>query len=103
MTYASQSLSEAIQNHKITNFKGLAVPWSISRVETYNHGMNFAVITDHSASKASRDKSLLTGQLLRRGEKYSRYNFDIICRASKEQVVPDFIPRIYLTEMSVTD
>ena len=30
------------------------------------------------------------------------YDFDVIYCAGKEHVVPDFLSRIYLTEMSVT-
>ena len=64
--------------------------------------MNFTIITDHSALKALKDKSILTGRLLRRAEKLLEYDFDVIYCAGKEHVVPDFLSRIYLTEMSVT-
>ena len=42
------------------DLEGLAVSWAISYFETYIHGMNLKIITDHSALK---DKSLLTGIL----------------------------------------
>ena len=48
----------------ITNLKGLAVSWAISHFETYIHGMNFTVITDHSALKALEEKSSLTKRFI---------------------------------------
>ena len=95
-------MNEAERNYRITNLKGLAVLWAISHFETYIHGMNFTVISDHSALKALKDKSILTGCLLRRAEKLLEYDFDVIYCAGSEHVVPDFLSRIYLTEMSVT-
>ena len=64
--------------------------------------MNFTVITDHSALKALKDKLLLTGHLLHRAEKLLDYDCNVIYCASKEHVVPDFLSRIYLTEISFT-
>ena len=49
--------------------------WGISYFETYIHGMHFTVITDHSALKDLKDKSILTGRLLRRAEKLLEYKF----------------------------
>ena len=62
--------------------------------------MHFTVITDHSALKALRDKSILTGRLLRRAEKLLEYNFDIVCCSGKGNVVPYFLLRIYLVELN---
>ena len=75
VAYASQLLSKAERNYGITDLEGLAVPWAISHFETYIHGMHFTVITDHLALKALKDKSFLTGRLLRRAEKLLGYDF----------------------------
>ena len=47
VAYASRSLSKAERNYGITDLEGSAVPWAISHFETYKHGMDFTVITDH--------------------------------------------------------
>ena len=78
VAYASQLLSKAERNYGITDYEGLAVFWAISHFETYIHGMIFTVITDHSALKALKEKSVLTGRLLKRAEKLLKYNFDIV-------------------------
>ena len=61
------------------------------------------VITDHYAMKAFKDKSLLTGRLLGRAEKLLENDFDVIYWAGQEHVVPDFLSRIYLAEMTVSE
>ena len=78
MVYAIQLLSKTERDYKFTYLKGLAVLWTISHFETYIHGMHFTVITDHLALKALEDKFILTGRLLRRGEKLLDKNFDVI-------------------------
>ena len=65
--------------------------------------MHFTVITDHLALKALKDKSVLTGRLLRRAEKLLKYNFDIVYRSGNENVVPDFLLRLYLVELTSPD
>ena len=78
----------------------MAVSWAISYFETYIHGMPFTIITDHSALKALKDKFLLSARLLKRAEKLLKYNFDVIYWAGKDYMVPDFLSRIYIAEMS---
>ena len=45
----------------------------------------------------------MTGRLLQRAEKLLEYDFDVIYWASQEHVVPDFLSRIYLAEMFVSE
>ena len=103
MVYANWSLSDAEHNYGIADLEGLAVYRAISHFETYIHGMQFTVTTDHSALKALKDKSLLTCRLLQRAEKLLEYNFDVIYWAGQEHVVPNFLSIIYLAEMSVSE
>ena len=58
VAYASWSLRKAERNYGFTDLKGLAVSWAIIYFEAYIHGMHFTVITDHSAMKALKDKSI---------------------------------------------
>ena len=62
--------------------------------------MNFTIITNHSAFKSLKDKSLLTGRILRKAEKLLEYDFGIIYQSGKEHVVPDFLSIFCLVEMS---
>jgi len=58
--------------------------------------MHFTIITNHSALKAIKRKTILTGRLLRRAEKLMEHNFDIIYRSGSENIVPNFLPQIYV-------
>ena len=50
--------------------------------------------------KALKHKSVLTGRLLRRAKELHEYDFDIIFCSVKDNVVPDFLSRIYLVELT---
>ena len=100
VAFARRLLSKAEKNYGVTNFEGLTVSWAISHFETYIHGMHFIVITDHSALKALKGKSILTGRLLRRADKLLEYDFDVIYCSGRDNVVPDFLSRIYLVELT---
>ena len=99
IAYANRSLRKAERNYRITTLKDLAVSWAISYFETYIHGIKFSIITDYSALKDLKLKSLLTGRLLRRAEKLLEYDFDIIYKSRKEHVFPVFLPILYLFQM----
>ena len=58
--------------------------------------MYFTVITDHLALKALKDKAKLTDRLLQRAEKLIKYNFDIIYWAGLENIVCNFLSRMYV-------
>ena len=75
----------------------------IRHFETYIYGMSFTVIIDHSALKALKDKSILTGRLLRRAEKLLEYDFDVAYCLGKKNVAPNFILIINLAKWSSTD
>ena len=55
--------------------------------------MHFTVITEYLALQALKDKSVLTGQLLRSAEKLLEYDFDIVYRSGNENVVPDYLSK----------
>ena len=71
--------------------------------ETYIHRMHFTVITDHLVLKVLKYKFILTGKLLRRAEKMLDYDFDSIYWPGKRNVVPNFLSRLYLVELTSPD
>ena len=78
VAYASRSLSKVKRNYGITDLEGLVVVWAIQYFESYINGMHLTIITDHLSLKALKDKSILTGRLLRRVEKLMEYDFDVV-------------------------
>ena len=65
--------------------------------------MHFTVITYHLLLKALKEKSILTSRVLHRVEKLMEYNFDVVDWAGKEHVITDFLSRIYLVNMPVSE
>ena len=98
VAFASRSLNKAEKNYGVTDWEGLAVVWAIQHFEPYINGMKFTVVTNHSALKALKDKANLTGCLLRQADKLMEYNFDVVYQKGNENVVPDFLSRIYIVD-----
>ena len=71
-------MSKAERNYGINDLEGLAVVWAIQHFESYNNGMQFKTIKDHSALKTLKEKLILTGRLLKRAEKFMEYDFNIV-------------------------
>ena len=97
VVYASQTLREAETRYSATEREGLAVVWAVRLFESYIMGMPFRIITDHAPLKALRTKSNLEGRLLKLAEKLSAYDYDIIYRPGKENVVADLLSRALLS------
>ena len=55
--------------------------------------MHFTIITDHNVLKALKTKADLEGRLMCWAEYLMEYDFDIIHKAGKKNVVPDFLSR----------
>ena len=65
--------------------------------------MYYTVIVDNSTSKALKEKLILTKSLLRRAENLLEYNFVVVYRSGKENVVLYFLSRIHQVELSSQD
>ena len=97
VAFASRSLKKAERNYSTTDREGLAVKWAVEYFHPYIFGTHFTIITDHSALKAMKDKALLKGRLLRWAEFLAEYDYDIVYRAGKDNVVADYLSRAVLT------
>ena len=65
----------------------------IEDIKQYVFGMPFKIIMDHSALKFLLDKKGLEGQIMSWAEFLMSYNFKIIYRPRKENVVVDYLSR----------
>ena len=61
--------------------------------KSYVFGMKFTIITDHSALQALKDKPNLEGRLARWADYLASYDYDIVYRPGKDNVVADFLSR----------
>lgn len=93
VAFASKSLSKAERNYSTSEREGWAVVWSVKHFKPYIFGMHFTIITDHNALKALKDKSSLEGRLMRWAEYLAEFDYDIIYRPGKDNIIPDFLSR----------
>ena len=59
----------------------------------YLEGSHFKVVTDHSALKALMQKENLEGRLLRWAEYFQKYDYEIIFRPGRDNVLADMLSR----------
>jgi hypothetical protein len=65
IVYLSRSLSPAEQNYTITELECLAIVWSVRKLHPYSDGIDFTLITDHSALQWLFDFSGTNKRLVR--------------------------------------
>lgn len=93
IAYASRSLNRAERNYSATEREALGVIFSIEHFRPYIEGKRFRVITDHSSLKWFMNLSNPTGRLARWGCRLSSYDFEIVHRRGRDNIVPDALSR----------
>lgn len=93
IAYASRILKDAETRYSATEREGLAVVWAVGKFKSYVMGSPFVVITDHAPLKALRTKANLEGRLLSFAEKLASYDYDVVYRPGKDNVVADLLSR----------
>lgn len=92
--YFSKSLNHAQINYATTHKELLAIVLAIERFQHYIWGKHFVVYTDHEALTYLFNQSKPGSRLLRWKLLLSEYDFDIIHRPGKNNVVSDCLSRI---------
>lgn len=94
IAFMSRSLSGAERNYSVTEREALAVLTALEHWRCYlENGKTFTVITDHSALKWFLSLSNPTGRLARWGVRLSAFDFKIVHRKGKDNIIPDALSR----------
>ncbi|KAJ0391755.1 hypothetical protein P43SY_010951 [Pythium insidiosum] len=91
--YASKVTNEQQSNYPITHLECLAVVWAIQHFRPYLYGREFEVVTDHAALKWLMTARELERRLHRWALTLQKYNFTVVYRPGKTNVVPDALSR----------
>lgn len=95
VAYASRTLSRQEQNYSTTERECLAVIWAVERFRPYVEGTKFKVITDHYSLLWLNNLKDPQGRLARWALRLQPYDFELIHRKGKENVVPDLLSRAF--------
>lgn len=93
VAYASRTLNRRERNWTTTERELLAIVYGIEHFREYVDGSEFTVITDHSALQWLHNLKNPSGKLARWIIRLSQYNFNIVHRKGKFNVVPDCLSR----------
>lgn len=91
--YMSRSLTRLERNYTTTERECLAVLWAIEKLRPYIEGSHFSVITDHASLLWLDRLNSPSGRLARWAIRLQQYDYTIIHRKGKENVVPDALSR----------
>lgn len=98
IAYASRSLSRTERNYTVSERECLAVIFGINKFRPYIEGTPFTIITDHYSLLWLNNMKEPTGRLARWAVQLQQFDYEIIHRKGKFNVVPDFLSRIPPTE-----
>lgn len=91
--YLSRSLSKQERNYSTTERECLAVLWALEKLRPYLEGVHCSVITDHYSLVWLQNQHNVTGRLARWLLRLQQFDFQIIHRKGKDNVVPDALSR----------
>lgn len=106
IAFASRSLSRCERNYAVTEKECLAVIFSIEKFRPYVEGTHFSVITDHYSLLWLQRMKEPSGKLARWAVKLQQFDFTLVHRKGKLNVVPDALSRMSqnnISEITVTD
>lgn len=103
VAYGSRSLTAQEQKYSATERECLAVIWAIERFRPYVEGTKFTVITDHYSLLWLNNLKDPQGRLARWALRLQPYDFQLIHRKGKDNVVPDLLSRSTILKDKVTE
>ncbi|KAJ3656579.1 hypothetical protein Zmor_015648 [Zophobas morio] len=93
IAYASRALTGAETKYSATELECLAVLFGIEKFRPYLEGVRFTVVTDHFSLLWLYKLQNPSGRLARWSLRLQGYDFEIVHRKGKSNVVPDALSR----------
>lgn len=103
ISYLSRSLTRSERNYSTTERECLSVIWAVEKLRYYLEGTQFTVITDHASLVWLHNLKDPSGRLARWAVRLQPFNFRIIHRKGKENIVPDYLSRSVPVSIDVVD
>lgn len=99
IAYASRTLNRTEENYSTTEKEFLAMYWAVKHFEHYLWGRKFKLVTDHQPltySLSNTNKRIFRGKLELEG-----YDYELIYKPGKNNVVADALSRIKVEDVNV--
>lgn len=101
IAYASRTLNKTEENYCTTEKELLAIIWAVKHFRPYLYGRRFKLVTDHQPliySMTSANQKIIRWKL-----DLTEFDFEIIYKPGRENVVADALSRLKPTEINSND
>lgn len=101
VAYASRTLNRTEENYSTTEKEFLAMYWAVKQFRHYLWGKKFKLVTDHQPlthSLTNTNRRIFRGKL-----ELENYDYELIYKPGKNNVVADALSRIRKEEINVHD
>lgn len=100
--YLSRSLTPSERKFSVTEKECLAVLWSVEKLRPYIEGAHFKVITDHHSLVWLNNLKDPVGRLARWAVRMQQFDFEMIHRKGKDNLVADALSRSVSVAVATT-
>lgn len=101
--FLSRSLTRLERNYSTTERECLSVIWAVEKLRHYLEGSHFIIVTDHASLVWLNNLKDPTGRLARWAIRLQPFDYTIVHRKGKDNVVPDFLSRSVPVTISAID
>lgn len=91
--FLSRSLTKQERNYSTTERECLSVIWDVEKLRNYLEGTHFTIVTDHASLIWLDRLKDPTGRLARWALRLQPFDYTIVHRKGRDNVVPDFLSR----------
>lgn len=103
IAYISRKLSDRESNYSTSERELLSVIYAVEEFRPYVEGSHFKVITDHSALQWLYKTKDPHGRLARWAMRLQSFDYEIIYKKGKDNIVPDALSRAITEEIEVIE